>query len=369
MRSLWIVAAVLAMLVSRPGSAAEDGAPLIVLYGTSDDVTTVRAALEDFARRRGSVVLDRSPAKDPPPDAPVQLRRAISAYQELHFEPALAALDAGLAEASRRGAAGLTTAELADLFLYRALVRTAQGDSTSAWEDFLRAASIDPLRNLDPVRFPPSVVSTFERARETIKSQGLAEVTLERGPECKAWLDGRELPPDLALSVPPGDHFLRVTCQGRLPYEATLHLASGAQRVAPVLRERKPPSAEAVAKLAADRGFRHVVFARVEEDTAGGESTALLLLLTARGKELARTAAGLDKAPAAAVQTAIERLLERLEPVAIPTVPVTTPTPWYRQPWLWGAVGVATATAVLLPFVLSEDGASGFRVELGGTTP
>src|SRR5262249_14268030 len=135
-------------------AAAAPAADLVVVWAPNANV----APVEDAARKAGAAPIDRSPPPPAAPDAARFIRLGIEAYDALRLEDALAALDHARAAIDRSGAAGVTTAQLADLFLYRSLVRTQQGDAPGAWDELVIAATIDPARVLDPARFPPRVI-------------------------------------------------------------------------------------------------------------------------------------------------------------------------------------------------------------------
>ena len=139
-----------------------DAAPLLLLYGDFEATRSVAQAMRDVARRDGGAFVDLSPAPQPPPSAPAELRHAIAAYQEFDYGRAMKHLSAAMKEVRTTGAHGLSNSELCDLFIYRALVRSAQGDSSAAWDDFVQAALVDPTRHLDAVRFSPSVAASSQ---------------------------------------------------------------------------------------------------------------------------------------------------------------------------------------------------------------
>ena len=92
------------------------------------------APIEDAARQAGAAVIDRSPAAIAVPNTASTLRRAIEAYDALRFDEAWETLDEARALADRTGAAGLSQTQLADLFLYRGLVKIQQGEMSAYWD-------------------------------------------------------------------------------------------------------------------------------------------------------------------------------------------------------------------------------------------
>ncbi|HTM23467.1 MAG TPA: hypothetical protein VL172_23250, partial [Kofleriaceae bacterium] len=169
------------LALGHPAGAAEP-APILYAWAAADAppvALEARAAVDEMARRRGTALIDRSPPAPASPDAPGLLRGAIEDYQAFRYEQALDKLERALDEAARTGAAGLTPTELSDLLIYRALVQEQRGDKTRAWDDFVRAAVIDPTRRLDPVRFSPRTVESFTRATDKVAAEAPVDLTLD----------------------------------------------------------------------------------------------------------------------------------------------------------------------------------------------
>src|SRR5262249_20370970 len=109
---------------------------------------------------------------------PLTLRVTIAKVVKLAFDEAMPELDAAVAEVAETGGAGLTTAELSDLFLYRgwATARAnwnssaapetpeANAGRAKAFDEYMRAAALTPDRALNPREVPPQVVADFARA-------------------------------------------------------------------------------------------------------------------------------------------------------------------------------------------------------------
>lgn len=372
-----LVLATLLWWMVPPGTAAaevvaeEDGAPILLLYAPAHLGAPIAAGLSDVVRRDGGAFVDLSPKKEQPTTASLTLQHAVAAYQNFDYGRAMDHLRGAIDEAESRGGKGLSSSELSDLFIYRALVRNAQGDTSSAWDDFVQAAVIDPTRHLDAVRFSPSVASSFERARTQVNEGQQARVRVGVHVECKVFLDARPLAPATEVVLRHGRHFLQVACAG---YEAhaSLVLVDGSEiELKPALRPIAIPERSKLLDMAKARGFRHLIWAHVT-DQGAATPTTIFELLRVDGSELARTSIALGSATSnrAAVQVAVSRLLDNLAPPEI-VAPVITKaaTPWYRKPWFWATAGVVATSAVLLPFALRDDSTSGFDVRLGGATP
>lgn len=360
-------------VASAVASGAPASPPLIVFYAPADAAAT-RATLEGTARTRGTAVVDLSPAASPPPAAPQALRRAIEAYHGFAYDDAHTQLQHALAEAARTGALGLSPAELGDAHIYRGLIATEQGDAAVAWDGFVHAATLDPTRRLDPVRFPPRVIETFERAVAAVAAAGQATATVDVDPACTVHLDSRPVQPGDAVPVVPGHHYLRARCPGHAPYGARVLVAGPAQTLRPGLRAAAPPTPATVRPLGRARGADTLLLAVVSPGAAPTLSMRLVHVDTGRvrgsvvvGLAGARAAADVRRA-ADALIAGMDRTAVIAAPRARPIAPAR-PTPWYRRPWLWGAAGAAMSAAVLLPFVLDDGGSDGFQVQLGGELP
>lgn len=350
-------------------SPEADAAPLLLLSGPHNATRFLAAAMDDVARRDGGSFVDLSVAPPPPPTAPAELGRAVAAYQEFDYGRAMQHLTAAFAEIQSLGVRSVSNAELCDLFIYRALVRNAQGDSSAAWDDFVQAALIDPTRHLDAVRFSPSVAASFERARTAVVQGPAHALSVQASGDCTLVIDGDERSLRTPVSLRAGRHYLQLACSGFKEYSDSLLLDSDVN-VRPELEKRMSLSSQEAIAFANERGFRHVAFVRVP--FARPINTALFSLLNVSGQEVGRTSMSLavsaeDKPLAIAT---LSRLLDALAPAEIlaPLV-IAEKRSWYENPWLWAAAGVVATTAILLPFALQDQPNPGFRIELGGETP
>ena len=357
-----------ATLVASAARADDRAPPLVVMDADDPRVATgARAALAAAAERLGSTLVDLSPTPEPAPEAPAHLRAAIDAYHDFRYPDALASADRGLAEAAATGAAGLSPGDLSDLFIYRALALGEQGDAGRAWDDHVRAATIDPGRVLDAVRFPPRVVETFARAVAAVSAAPTSRFTADVPEGCAVWLDGREITGQRDLTTHAGEHYLRVRCAGREPYGAVILVSGEHHAVAPALRAVSAPSVAAVCALARERGFARVVWASA---SSAGRAPLVSLRLydTARVALLGSAAVGLGGARAqAALAGALERIVAP-PPTAPPPV-AAAPARWYQRPWVWALAGVVVTSAVLLPFVFDSGAPDGFDVRPEGALP
>jgi hypothetical protein len=349
-RPLAAWAAVAAHLALAGLATGAEPAPIIYYWAAADAppaAAEARAAVDELARRRGTAMIDRSPAGAEPPRAPALLRGAIEDYQGFRYDQALEKLERALAEAGLTGAAGLTPSELSDLLIYRALVQEQRGDKTRAWDDFLRAAVIDPSRRLDPVRFSPRIVESFARATAQVAAEAPVELTVEVAADCDVGIDGRGAAPGQPVPLRRGEHYLRAACAGMQPWAERAQV-DAARTVRPALvAPRRPTDAE----LAADarrRGARMLIVITVASDA--GPPTALLQLVDATsGKERSRAVLRVGRRGAVDIAAAAERMIDGV----VRPVPIVGPQrPWYRSWQAWTVVGGGIAAGALAGFLI-----------------
>jgi hypothetical protein len=359
----------------EPAMPPAGGPPLVVFHAPAQapgSVASARAELAAVAQARGTALLDLSPEPPPRPEAGQHLRRAIEAYQSFDYERAQAEIQAVLDEVGRTGGAGLSAGELGDAHIHAALVATERGNASAAWEHFVHAVVLDPSRRLDPVRYPPRVVESFERALAAVGESPPAAVRVDVDRACEVALDGRPAHPGDTVPVARGAHYLRVRCAGHADHGGRVLVADDSVTLQPELVAEARPSPAALRGLAGQRGAARVLAAVAVVAPGAAPTLTLALLDVATGKERGRVLVSLaEDSPESrtGLRRAAERLLDDdLEPRARPA-PAAGPTPWYRRPWVWGVTGVAVGAAVLLPFVLDRDGSSGFDVRPGGELP
>ncbi len=364
--------------VSERDSGVGVGSPPLLIFHAPAGVpaaATARTVLVEVARRRGTTLIDLSPPVPAAPEAGAHLRQAIEAYHGFEPERAATAVEAALAEAERTGGAGLTAAELVDVHIYGALIATEQGAADLAWERFVQAAVLDPTRRLDPVRYPPRVVESFERARAELIDSPRAELQVEVDPGCALRLDARPLRARESITVVRGRHFVQVRCPGFLDYGARMLISEPVRTLRPGLVPAAPPAPAEVRGLARGRGAAAVISAVVAVSPGASPTLTLTLIEVAGGRERGRVFADLSDDSARArtdLERSVDVLVDQIMTPPAPAPVVTAapaPTPWYRRPWVWGVAGVAVGAAALLPFLLDDRGSAGFDVHLGGEVP
>lgn len=369
-RAVLAVVPVVLLSAAVPASA-EPAEPMLVYHGPAQPAAPVSEALDALralAAERGTALVNVSPSPPPTVGLGRFLARGIEAYEALRPEDAFAELDAGIQEAARRGGLGLGRTGLSDLHIYRGLVLTQLGDSVRAWDDFVRAGSIDPTRRLDPVRFPPRVVDTFTRAVDAIAPDDASLLVRVAG-DCVVTVDGRPGAAGEAMPLARGDHYLAIECPDAAPYGRVVTVAGDPTELEPSIERRKPPTdAELVA---AGRTHRApAVIGVLIDDSAGEHVITVRLLDSASGKARMQilVSAPPDAAVAERVTAAVERLVREWNgPVAIvPDTRPAPPPPWYRRPWVWGVAGAAVTAAILAPLALRDRDGGTFDLVWGG---
>jgi hypothetical protein len=407
MRPRCIVIAALASLAALPArrAAADSDTPLVhPIYAKLPDL-----AEDDFTRRAFGAATDRyklfpleiidipAPAA---PKAPALVKSAIAKTIKLAFDDALPDFDAALAEIETSGGAGLTTAELGDLFLFRGMA-IARADwkalagtdaasmgtaRTQAFADYARAAVLEPARVLNPREIPPQVVADFARAVAEARQQPRATLLVRGDADAEVSLDGAA-PLRVAggvtfKDVTYGEHFLAVTELGRAPWGKRFAIGAG------TVEETIPPRAALALddRIAADHARRMgALFALVAERKPGEGAQLELRLVDLAGQKRDAALVSTSREEHGALDAAVMRLDEqarRIQQVqlangAAPPVPVAAPPgtappvlvppsrarptfhddplAWARDRWpLMAAVGVVVGGAIVLSVAASH---------------
>lgn len=320
-------------LVGRADAAPS--ADLVVIWAPGHRTAPVVAA----ARGAGAAVIDQSPKPEGAAQTAELVQKGLDAFERLEFDAAWQLLETARSEIDRTGAAGITQAQLSDVFLYRGLIKTQQGDTNAAWEELIIANTVDPTRELDPGRFPPRVIAEFERAQATVKNKGGARLTVSVPQGCRVFVDASSASSAVNLIV--GRHWVRVTCADRQPEGLKVELVGGPITLPINPPQLLPPTDTDLLVQARTAGARAFVVAELR----GNIATARLVGLDGRERDRKTVTIGSDLAPLA---DAVAALL---------TPPVRSP--WYRSKWVWATGGAAVAAAILIPltaFLVQSDG-------------
>lgn len=319
--------AVAALGVAPPLRAwAAPAADVVVVWAPGVKVTPI----DEVARRAGAAVIDHSPVADAIPPTASILERGIAAYDALRLEDAWVALDEARALADRTGAAGLSQAQLADLFLYRGLVKIQQGELTAYWDELVTSVTIDPVRVLDPARFPPKVASELARVHQALQDRKRAMLAVDAPPGCIALIDGAAASAVGSAQPLVGSHWVYVTCPDRAPWGTRVEL-TGDQLVVARNTVLAPPTDDEVLIQARTAGATAFVVVQIRS------GVGMARLVGVDGRERARRSVAItgDLTPLA------RAVRELLTPVA--------KIPWYQTRWAWAAGAAVTAAAILVP--------------------
>ena len=334
----------------------------------------------------------------PAPRAPDLLKIGIINTQKIAFGEALRDLDAAAAEVAATGGAGLSTDELADLYLNRAIA-TARADwnataaapatdaRTRAYADYLRAATLAPARTLNTREIPPQAVADFARAVAEVRQRPRGTLTVAGSADAQVALDGGAPMPVAGgvvfRDLVHGEHLIRVEEIGHVGWGAVVTFNQATQDVAIPARALLGLDGATAAAHARRMG---ALFALVLEPKGGPRAPVTLRLIDASGRE--RDAVQVTLATptneAGLIDSAVMRLDETARRLAQtdaqsgkPAPPATAvdlappvlvgqppqkarlgddPAAWARDHWpLLTAVGVVLVTSILLGVAVSAD--------------
>ncbi|MES1164305.1 MAG: hypothetical protein ABUR63_00995, partial [Verrucomicrobiota bacterium] len=231
------LAACLALL-STTAARAESAAPLVhPIFAHLPDAPEDDRARQEFTTAASHYNLRPVEVVDVPapaaPRGPDQARLGILNAQKMAFTEAKKDLDAAATEAASTGGAGFSTADLADLYLHRAMA-TARADwkaqaaapatdeRTRAFDDYLRAATLMPDQAPNARQLPPQALADLQRALDIVHKRARGTLVVKGPADALIALDGGALQPlgggvtfkDLRF----GEHLLRVEQIGFGPW-------------------------------------------------------------------------------------------------------------------------------------------------------
>jgi hypothetical protein len=299
-------------------------------------------AIGEIAKARGAAVIDLSPAPPAIAETARFLQRGIGAYQAIQFGEAEKALDQARDLADQTGAAGLTNAQLSDLFLYRGLVRVAEGDDAGAWDELVIATVVHPTRTLDPQQYPPKVAELLAKVQDTVlHDHPQAKLSIDAPAGCTTAVDGEPIAgPVLRLT---GPHWARVTCASYEPWATRVDLTHLDAHVVASPKPYARPDDASLLVQARVAGARALIAVEVADDVA------TIRLIGADGRERDRKSVAVhgELAPAAAIVDAM------LEP------PKLVASHWYKSRWAWAGAAVIIGAAIAAPIAAAIAGQSG----------
>jgi hypothetical protein len=402
-RSCFAVVVLLALSSKRAHADGEPPPlvhPIYVHLPDAPEEDAFRRAFTAAAERYNLRPVEAVDVPAPPaPRAPDLLKIAAINVQKVAYADVLRDLDAAAAEVVATGGAGLSTEQLSDLYLYRAIA-TAHADwkataadppteaRTRAFDDYLRAATLAPGRTPSARDVPPQAMADFARAAEEVRQRPRGTLVVRGSADAQVALDGGALLPvaggvtfrDLAY----GTHLVHVEEIGFQPWGAAVAFS------APSVDLDIPPRAalaldDATAAAHARRmGARFALVAepkggpgaavslRLVDDTGtlrdgaqlarGGTGEAGLIdAAVMRLDEQARRLAQVPAEDAAAPPTATGPAPELAPAILLGQPPVKPklnedPVTWARDHWpLLTATGVVLLSAIVLGVAVSTD--------------
>lgn len=307
----------LAALLAFPSAALAQGTvqPIFVrLPGVPVDdaaLDTLRAESGRFAWRPVHPVDFAGP---PAYHTAATLETALRELGALHLQDTLRDLDAAAAEAAATGGAGLTNPQLGDIYLYRAIARQKVDptDGGRAWDDYVRAATVNPERVLDPGRVPPAALDAWNRATVAVQRRARGSVIIQGPPAATISVDARPPvhSPALFAGLPYGEHLVRVEEPGHWPWVTTLPLTAATLEIEVPARPELSLDDAAAAGVAKHAG---AAFALVAQPRPGGTESLLELRLVETGTALRRSTVVVVLSAPGALQAALGRVQKQAQ--------------------------------------------------------
>jgi hypothetical protein len=333
--------------MALPGTVhAAPAADLVIVWAPATNIAPIAAV----ARAAGAAIIDRSPAPPTPSAIPAMLARGIAGYDGLNYGPAWEALEQALDAVDRTGAEGMTTTQLADLFLYRGMVREGRGDTTG-FDELVTAIVLDPNRTLDQARFAPKVIEDVERARTAVLTRPRATISIDAPAGCTIAIDGtttETTAPRIA-----GKHWVRVSCPGHAPWGARVDVSAPTTNV--VVRP-----VPLVAPTDADL--------MIQARTAGATA---MIVVEIHGEISTVRLVGLDGRErdrrSASVRGGLGPLLDAVRELLRPP----TRHRWYQSKWTWAAGAAVIAAGIAIPFTIAatrDNTPTNATIRFPGTT-
>ena len=348
------------------------------------------AAAQRF--RLGPVEVMDVPAL-PPARAPALLKVGRAAVEQKKFGEAEAALDEAAADLMATGGNGLSTAQIADVFLFLGMaVQKADWKDVDgplkaitppkARQAYLRAAVLARDRQLLPREFPPLAIESWRLAVEEVTARPRGSILVRAPSSALISVDGGPLKPGIlpAGDLIYGEHWVRVEDAGRKPWSALVPLSEASM----VIDVPVSPSLALDDRAAAQHARRQgAAYALVAELKPGRPATLELRLIDAvAGARRDSTTLRFPGEPGD-LEAAVMRFDEQARKArlnqpevtrvpapalgAISVAPVTRevdggtefsrdPAGWARARWpLLTAVGVAVSTALVLSVMVARD--------------
>ncbi|MBA3542317.1 MAG: hypothetical protein H0T79_22065 [Deltaproteobacteria bacterium] len=333
----------LVVALGSSAAAARPTADLVIVWAPNASSAPIAAVARDL----GAAMIDRSPRDVAPVSIAPLVTAGVEAYDTLRFDDAARALERARDAADRTGGATLDPVQLADIFLYRALLDLQLSLPDTAWDDLIVAATINPTRVLDPARFPPRVIAMVERARAVVAERPIVTLELDVPTGCTLWVDGiatgtvAPVATSISYHGRSGPHWVRVTCRDRAPWGVRVDLTTPRRLAIEAMPYQPPDDAEAVIQARAATA-RAVAIVEVRG------TTGIARIVGLDGRERDRRSVTI------ASSTDLTPLADALRSLLAPQLV----RPWYRARWVWMAGAAALTAAILIPITvgITRDG-------------
>ena len=253
--SSWLLSAttvaVFAALATAAGPARADDPPSIVypIYAQMPEAPQNDVALAELTRAaaryhlRGIEVVDIP--TPPPPQTGAAIKAGLDLVKKLSFDDARKQLDSAAEKVAETGGAGLTTDEISDLYLGRAMAiaradwkperSVDEATRVRAYEDYVRAATVTPARVLNPHDYPPQVLEDWAKALAEVKQRPQGTLTISGSSMALVTFDGQ--PPlssrgGVTFKGAYGEHLVSVEEPGRVRWGSSVLVNSPSSNVA-----------------------------------------------------------------------------------------------------------------------------------------
>ncbi len=340
------------ILLSSVASAQRPQRVLLVRVGDgvqTDWAQEVAGALRASWRARGAdVEAPPVPVVEEWVDVSDRLDAAWASYHALRIEEARADLLDIVDDVGREWGRGLDPDGLTELWLLLAMTQAALGDEAASQAAIERALAIDDALEVDPARYPPTLVSQVEARRALPREHGT--LLLSVAPEgASVMVDGRAVTAaDLTIELPVGRHWVRADAPARTSVGAEVELTEAGESLRLALPIDPGLALTELGELGAPlpRGAQEAVSflgvsASILEVERQDDEVVLSLVDAASGAR-----ATLRASPPEARQRAAELLTRLLAP------PGDAPV-W---PWVLGGSALLVASAIVLGVLVATAG-------------
>jgi hypothetical protein len=354
---------------------------------------SARAQFEAAVRKRGLGAPEVVPLATPQPGKVVDLlEQGTAALHASNFVLASAILGEAASQATTTGGEGLTPKQLASVFFSQAVALQAASGATltepmtninpdEAKAAYWRAALVDSKLGVEDVS--PLAKASWRLAVAAVGQLPKAMLTVHAHPRAMVSVDARpEQPSSATESVPYGEHLIRVTEPGHVPWSTTVTVAQPKALLDVPATELLSYDAKAAAEAARTRG---AAFALVGQLHLGDKLEIDVRLVDARTGDLLDSTAvpvaeGTESPALNASVLRLDELADRTRlrrrteatggtsktPLELAAPPPRIPPPempnaaqpqnWFTQRWpLFTAVAVAAGTSLVLGIVVAKD--------------